>query len=141
MSDTDLESFFERDRPFSSELESETMARVEWMLTRHRAAFLAIALEQGINPSIAAQLSIAQTQLERVFYDFVSIGIDEDAAVMPIKHPLDQAYNDTVNAIVENKILAGETQKIIDTRTRVAELLYGTDEDLLHTLESVHKQL
>ena len=120
-SNADLQSLL----VFSRELQSKPQARVDWMLTRHRTVFLAFALEQGIDHLVAAKLSIAQTNLEKEFADSVSSPIDDEAGVPHIKHPFVEIFNNLVSDIIEDVLLAGETKQIIDTGTRVKELLHG----------------
>lgn len=80
-----LEDRFEERWPFGAEAEPQTRARLNWMLTRHRAVFLVIAHELGIDPVVAAKLSTAQVFLSRDISDFVELGLDIEATEEPPK--------------------------------------------------------
>lgn len=139
LSDTELEDVFEREKVFAEELESQTLARLDWMLTRHRAVFLVLAHELGVDPTTAAKLSTAQVYLSRTFSDFVSIGIDTEHGSTPMQHPLDDVINDLVNDVTEPSF-----ETAVETLGPVSqlmnELINGSDEELLHRLERLRPE-
>lgn len=136
-SDRDIEGIFERDGVFTEELELQTLARLSWMLTRHRSAFLVLASELGIDPVTAAKLSTAQSVLSREFADFVSIGINANHAVPTPQHPLDETFNELVDAITEPRDYEHAAETLRPVRNLMDDLLCGSDEELLHKLEQL----
>ena len=140
LSDKDLEDIFKRDKPFGTELEPQTIARLDWMVTRHRAAYLVIASELGIDLETASKLSTAQHILSRYFTDFVSTGIDAEHNVPLIKHPLDEVMNDLVDDITEPRGFESAIDTLGPVIARMNEVLNGTDEALLHSLDQLRRK-
>lgn len=139
LSDTDIEGIFERNGVFGEELETQTLARLNWMLTRHRAAFLVLARELGVDPVTTAKLSSAQSVLQTEFADFVSVGIDAEHAVPTPQHPLDETFNELADAITEPTGYEHAVETLGPVRTLMDNLLCGSDEFLLHQLGQLQK--
>lgn len=135
LSDKDIEDTFEREKVFTDELENQTLARLSWMLTKHRAAFLVIAHELGVDPDIAAKLSTAQVFLSRQFADFVSIGLDAAHDATSVKHPLEEALDELSDEITEPGGMQKAVESLAPVGDRMTVLVCGVDEELLHSLE------
>lgn len=136
LSEEDIYGLFSSYKPFASELEIQTLGRLTWLVTRQAAIFLIIAHEQTRDPLIASILSSALATLALEIDSFVSEGIDAEAAVEPIQHPMQQAIQNAINAVREPEGSTNVTQ-IIEVAKRSSELFHGSDEDILHLLNKL----
>jgi hypothetical protein len=137
LSDRDLEDIFEGDNVFSSELESQTIARLDWLTTRQRAIFVLVMTELNIDPVTAAKLSYIQHMFSDRFSDFVSTGIGAEHDTPPIKHPLDDVINELVDGITEPHGFENAAGELGPVGHIATELLGLSDEQLLHRLGNI----
>jgi len=136
----ELEAIFETDRAFREESTEQSIGRLAWMSARLRAEFTVTLFQIGIDENNIPAIIEAVGEIQNDYYDFVNEGLGASDETETIKHPLEEAFTDVVDELVDAlDDAAGATflDKIAnDGMVKMIDLGAMEDEDILHKLNA-----